>query len=46
MEVSIDFSSNVVITLPMQPGLTYVEGASISVIRVDEEVHGLKKMYK
>ena len=36
MEVSIDFSSNDVITLPMQPGLTYVEGASINVIRVDK----------
>ena len=46
MEVSIDFSGNDVIALPMQPGLTYVEGASISVIRADEEVHGLKFIYK
>ena len=30
----------------MQPELTYVEGASINVIKVDEELRGIQNMYR
>lgn len=45
-QVSIDIHNSSIVTLPMRPELTYVEGTSINVIKVDEELHGLKNIYR